>query len=93
MVLTNEITVPQKQHMVIEYGSDAIKASYPDHTRVFHHTTENVCSLAYAITQKLHANCYINSSWWSSPDLSILPYAISATALGSDVLDIAGLQL
>jgi hypothetical protein len=52
MVLTNDITVLQKQHMVIEYGSDAIKASYPDHTRVFHHTAEHVCSLAYAITQK-----------------------------------------
>lgn len=52
-VITEDPTVPEPQHLVMEWGPiDTFKATYPNHTRVFHHTSENVCSLAYAVTQR-----------------------------------------
>jgi hypothetical protein len=45
-------TVPQPHHWNREWGTDDLVASgYPNHTRVFHHTSKNVCTLAYAVSQ------------------------------------------
>jgi hypothetical protein len=51
-VLVNDITVPETQHIAVGWGNDLIKLQYPNHTRIVHHTAENVCSLVYAVTQR-----------------------------------------
>jgi hypothetical protein len=51
-VLLGDRTVPETQHLALQYGTDELIKNYPNHTRVIHHTAENVCILAYAITQK-----------------------------------------
>jgi GR25 family glycosyltransferase involved in LPS biosynthesis len=45
-------TVPQPHYFQKEWGTDELVTSgYPNHTRVFHHTSMNVCTLAYAVSQ------------------------------------------
>jgi hypothetical protein len=46
------MTVPQTQYYEKGWGSDEIIQEYPNNTRVVHHTSGNVCTLAYAVTQK-----------------------------------------
>jgi hypothetical protein len=52
VVIHNDPTVPQTQYYDIGWGSDELLIQYPNHTRVIHHTADNVCNLAYAVTQK-----------------------------------------
>ena len=51
-VLLDDVTVPETQHLAFDWGSNQLELGYPNHTRVIHHTAENVCSLAYAVTQR-----------------------------------------
>jgi hypothetical protein len=51
VVLYDDPTVPQTQHYKSGYGSKELIEQHPNHTRVIHHTAENVCILAYAVTQ------------------------------------------
>jgi hypothetical protein len=51
-ILFGDETVPETQHLALQYAPDDLITKYPNHTRVIHHTAENVCSLAYAVTQK-----------------------------------------
>lgn len=50
--LRDDITVPEQQHVEIQWGGKAILDEYPPHTRVVSRAWGNVCSLAYGITQK-----------------------------------------
>lgn len=47
----DDITVPEQQHIEVQYGGKAIVDEYPPHTRVASRAWGNVCSLAYGITQ------------------------------------------
>jgi hypothetical protein len=51
VVVSDDTTVPQTQYYDHGWGSDELPKQYPNHTRVIHHTAENVCTLAYAVTQ------------------------------------------
>ncbi|KAI0121173.1 glycosyltransferase family 25 protein [Xylariales sp. AK1849] len=48
-VIQSDETVPQHQYLG---GMNDLKAQYPNHTRVYHHVQEGICSLGYALTQK-----------------------------------------
>jgi hypothetical protein len=52
VVIRDDPTVPQTQHISPGWGSDDLMRTYPNHTRVIHHTADNVCTLGYAITQR-----------------------------------------
>ncbi|KAK9426084.1 hypothetical protein SUNI508_12628 [Seiridium unicorne] len=47
-VIHEDDTVPQQQYIE---GAPDLKAQYPNHTRVYHHVQEGICSLGYAVTQ------------------------------------------
>jgi GR25 family glycosyltransferase involved in LPS biosynthesis len=51
-VLLDDATVPEPHYIYLGFGNDKIRTQYPNHTRIVHHTAENVCSLAYAVTQR-----------------------------------------
>jgi hypothetical protein len=50
--LINDPTAPSQQHIFVGFGSDEILRKYPNHTRAISHTAENVCTLAYAVSQR-----------------------------------------
>lgn len=50
--IISDTTVPSQQHIYVGFGSDEILRTYPNHTRAVHHTAENVCTLAYAVSQR-----------------------------------------
>lgn len=50
-VIANDDTVPEHQHLDMEYGHDELLRQYPPHTRVVSRARVNTCSLAYAISQ------------------------------------------
>lgn len=49
--IPNDVTVPERQHVQIEWGTKEITDKYPHHMRVVHRAKMNVCTLAYAVTQ------------------------------------------
>jgi hypothetical protein len=51
-VLIQDPTTPSQQHVFLGFGSDEILRTYPNHTRAISHTAENVCTLAYAVSQR-----------------------------------------
>ena len=51
VVRSMDPTVPEKQFLTNMIGGDHLHDDYPDHTRVIHHVSTGLCSLAYAITQ------------------------------------------
>jgi hypothetical protein len=51
VVLQSDPSVVQMQQYSRGFGSDEWEHEYENHTRVFHHTAENACTSAYAITQ------------------------------------------
>jgi hypothetical protein len=51
-IFLDDETVPETQHLAMQFGTDELLTKYPNHTRTIHHTAENVCILAYAVTQK-----------------------------------------
>ena len=56
-VFADDITVPQTQHLsaynrlTFDYSSGELEQSYPNHTRIVHHSAGTACTLAYAVTQ------------------------------------------
>ncbi|KAF2494769.1 hypothetical protein BU16DRAFT_573109 [Lophium mytilinum] len=52
VVHSNDLTVPEKQFIHFQWGSEDLTNDYPAHTRVVHHATGGVCSLAYAVSQR-----------------------------------------
>lgn len=51
VVISNDVTVPETQHLDTEYGTKELVLQYPNHTRVVHRSRMNVCSLAYGVSQ------------------------------------------
>lgn len=51
IVIANDATVAETQHLEPEWGSDEYKTAYANHTRIVSRARQNVCSLAYAVTQ------------------------------------------
>lgn len=51
VVLQNDTTVPEHQHLDMEYGNNELIQQYPAHTRVVSRARVNTCSLAYGISQ------------------------------------------
>ncbi|ORY15689.1 hypothetical protein BCR34DRAFT_671977 [Clohesyomyces aquaticus] len=49
-VIPNDETVPEPQHLNMQFGNDELKKEYPAHTRVVSRARENVCTLGYAIS-------------------------------------------
>lgn len=43
-------TVPEKQHVDMQFGDSQVVDQYPHHTRVVSRARENVCTNAYAVT-------------------------------------------
>ncbi|KAI0386202.1 glycosyltransferase family 25 protein [Hypomontagnella monticulosa] len=52
VVRTNDRTVPQHKYLWSIFEPEDLELHYKDHTRVYHHVQEGVCSLAYAVSQK-----------------------------------------
>ena len=50
-VLLNVESVPEKQHINMQLGSNGLIKQYPPHTRVTHRSHGTMCTLAYAVTQ------------------------------------------
>lgn len=51
VVITNDTTVPEQQHLNMELGTNDLLNQYPPHTRVVSRARVNSCSLAYAVSQ------------------------------------------
>lgn len=50
-VISNDITVPEKHHIDVEYGDQQLISQYPDHTRVVSQARVNTCTLGHAFSQ------------------------------------------
>ena len=50
VVISNDGTVPESQHVQMEFGDSALVTEYPAHTRVVSRARVNTCSLGYAIS-------------------------------------------
>ena len=51
VILPNDHTVPEPQHLDMEYGGKELIQQYPAHTRVVSRARMNTCSLAYGVSQ------------------------------------------
>ncbi|KAK5684829.1 hypothetical protein LTS10_002904 [Elasticomyces elasticus] len=49
VVVSNDETVPERQHVDEQFGDKVLKEEYPDHTRVVTRAKGNVYTLAYAV--------------------------------------------
>lgn len=49
-VILNDITVPEPQHVAIEFGNDELITEYPAHTRVVSRARVNTCTPGYALS-------------------------------------------
>ncbi|KAF7191866.1 hypothetical protein HII31_06911 [Pseudocercospora fuligena] len=52
VLIKDDPTVPETQHIDQQMGSAEFMEIYPNHTRVISHAHNNLCMLAYAISQK-----------------------------------------
>ncbi|KAM0714111.1 hypothetical protein Q7P37_011075 [Cladosporium fusiforme] len=50
-VVMADNTVPEPQHLDMEFGNDELTSEYPAHTRVVSRARVNTCSLAYGVSQ------------------------------------------
>ncbi|EKG14494.1 hypothetical protein MPH_08343 [Macrophomina phaseolina MS6] len=50
-VIPNDETVPEKQHVHMQFGDDELVQQYPAHTRVVSRARVNTCTLGYALSQ------------------------------------------
>ncbi|KAF2101184.1 hypothetical protein NA57DRAFT_34782 [Rhizodiscina lignyota] len=50
-IIPNDLTVPEQQHLKMEFGSLELLEEYPSHTRVVHRAWQNTCTIGYAVTQ------------------------------------------
>ncbi|EME40818.1 glycosyltransferase family 25 protein [Dothistroma septosporum NZE10] len=51
VVIPNDQSVPEPQHLDFEYGEKDLLKDYPPHTRVVSRARMNVCTLAYGMSQ------------------------------------------
>ena len=51
-IIPNDHTVPEPQHIKMQFGTDELVEEYPPHTRVVSRAHENTCILAYGISQQ-----------------------------------------
>ena len=51
IILPQDLTVPEPQHLDMEYGNTDLIQQYAPHTRVVSRARVNTCSLAYGISQ------------------------------------------
>jgi hypothetical protein len=49
-VILNDTTVPEPQHVAMEFGNDELITEYPAHTRVVSRARMNTCTLGYALS-------------------------------------------
>ena len=52
IVMANDETVPEPQHIAYEAGSKELMNKYPAHTRIVSRAGSNMCTLAYGMSQK-----------------------------------------
>lgn len=50
VLMQNDETVPERQHLKEEWGSAAAYEQYPQHTRIVHTPVRAACTLAYALS-------------------------------------------
>ncbi|KAL1616924.1 hypothetical protein SLS54_008129 [Diplodia seriata] len=51
VVINDDATVPEQQHLDVENGGWNLLTEYPAHTRVVHRARGNTCTLAYGVTR------------------------------------------
>ncbi|OJD34676.1 glycosyltransferase family 25 protein [Diplodia corticola] len=51
VVMANDPTVPEPQHVDKQFGSDELRQQYPAHTRVVSRARQGTCTLGYAVSQ------------------------------------------
>jgi hypothetical protein len=51
-VISDDETVPEKQHIAVEFGDNQLLEQYPHHTRVVSRARDNLCSLGHAFSQQ-----------------------------------------
>jgi len=51
VVIANDTTVPEHQHLNMELGNNELLTQYPAHTRVVSRARVNSCTMAYAVSQ------------------------------------------
>jgi hypothetical protein len=49
-VISNDATVPEPQHIKMQFGNDELVQQYPAHTRVVSRARMNTCTLGYALS-------------------------------------------
>ena len=49
-VIRDDETVPEKQHVEMQFGDSELVQTYPAHTRVVSRAWQNTCTMAYAIS-------------------------------------------
>ncbi|CAK4034511.1 glycosyltransferase family 25 [Lecanosticta acicola] len=52
VAIPDDETVPESQHVNIQFGNDDLINQYPNHTRVVSRARMNVCTLAYGMSQQ-----------------------------------------
>lgn len=52
VILPNDPSVPEAQHLNMQFGNSELMDDYPPHTRIVHRPWQAVCSTAYAISQR-----------------------------------------
>lgn len=50
-VISDDETVPEKQHIEMQFGTRELVNDYPDHTRVVSRARVNTCTIGYGISQ------------------------------------------
>jgi hypothetical protein len=50
IIIPNDETVPEPQHLNPEFGDSLLQTQYPPHTRIVSHARANVCLLGYALS-------------------------------------------
>lgn len=50
-VILNDTTVPEPQHVHMQFGNDELIQEYPEHTRVISRARANTCTLGYALSR------------------------------------------
>lgn len=50
-VIKNDETVPEKQHVAMQFGDTELVDTYPQHTRAVSRAWQNTCTVGYAISQ------------------------------------------
>lgn len=76
-VILDDETVPEPQHVEMQFGDHVLISEYPPHTRVVSRSHGSVCSLGYALSlagarRFLHTLSLVHL--WGATDVDILAY-------------------